>query len=68
MQLQVRFGSEVVEHAELKEIIEKAVRETMTNLSEKQYQQEKNKGRVQARDDSRPRRRYSENDEPIYKI
>jgi hypothetical protein len=65
----VRFGSEVVEHAELKEIIDKAVRETMANVSEKQYF---NRKRItqdfQGRDEDRSRRRYSENDEPIYKI
>jgi thymidylate kinase len=63
----VKFDPEVLQQEEMKEIISMTIRETLQNLERSSLKD--NAGATgNKRMDQKMRRRYSENDEPIYKV
>jgi hypothetical protein len=66
----VKFESKVVQQEELKEIIDMTIKETLENYNKDNSfsQQNKHKAGFKKTNYILSRRRYSESDEPIYKI
>lgn len=65
----VTFGPEVLQHEELKDIINLAMKETLEKMMNKnEIKNEKMRPILKHANEPKARRRYSENEEPIYKI
>lgn len=64
----VNFDPEVLQQEEVKEIINMTIKETMDKFNRESHIKTDKSKLTQKQRDSQSRRRYSENDEPIYKI